>query len=109
MNAQTEPLDVLAALRQMQANSSHFRNGLPVLADHHTGEFEREQAALSAIADLISELQKAHQIILIALNTLPPGAKRTFEQKVIGAGLDGEGTTRFHERRAALARVGGAA
>lgn len=47
------PVHVLAVLRQMQANSSHFRNGLPVLADHHEGEYERERDAIEAVAELI--------------------------------------------------------
>lgn len=48
------PVDVLATLRQMHVNSNHFRNGLPVLADHHEGESERETVAIAAIERLIA-------------------------------------------------------
>lgn len=47
---------VLEVLRQMQANSSHYRNGLPVLADHHDGEFERELAAIRAVEAMAGAL-----------------------------------------------------
>jgi len=53
MSSAVNMLPVVAVLRQMQANSSHFRNGLPVLADHHEGEAERELAAIAAVEALI--------------------------------------------------------
>lgn len=53
MSSAVNMLPVVAVLRQMQANSSHFRNGLPVLADHHQGERERELAAIAAVEALI--------------------------------------------------------
>lgn len=96
MSASSTPIDVLAVLDRVAKEIDWQHEGMPAgLAE-----------ARAAVAPLISELVKAHQIILLALNALPPGAKRNFERKVIGAGLDGEGTTRFHERRAALATVG---
>ncbi|UHQ21925.1 hypothetical protein LVB77_14750 [Lysobacter sp. 5GHs7-4] len=107
----TERVDVLAVFDRDAEAAHHYRVSIKsshlgdaqVVADHNKG---LSIAARAAVAELIAELEKAHQIILVALNALPPGAKRKFEQKVIAAGLDGEGTTRFHERRAALARCG---
>ncbi|WP_193069417.1 hypothetical protein [Pseudomonas sp. K5] len=53
MSSAVNMLPVVAVLRQMQANSSHFRNGLSVLADHYEGEAERELAAIAAVQALI--------------------------------------------------------
>lgn len=64
---------------------------------------------LETVVELTAELKKAHRIIGIALNTLPPGAKDEFFARVVAAGLDGEGITRANEREALLARWGGAA
>ena len=91
------PVDVLAVIRKAEAYTYDAGD-----VDHG----KKVKAARVAVAEVIAELEKAHQIILIALNSLPPAAKRNFARKVIGAGLDGEGATRFHERRAALAAVG---
>lgn len=55
------PVGVLAVLRQMHVNSSHFRNGLPVLADHHEGEPARERSAISAVAELIEAAHGYHK------------------------------------------------
>jgi len=84
---------------------------------HHSGEgaVPREHAEanarlIAAAPELLSELQKAHQIILNAL------ALMTFEQKGEWAransrdGCIGDGTTRYHERAEAIAKaVGGSA
>lgn len=58
----TERANVLAVLRQMQVNSGHFRGALPVLADHHEGEHERELAAIAAVAELIERMAKIDAI-----------------------------------------------
>jgi len=101
------PVDVLAVLRAavgdaVMARAARFK-------PEHAIKLEREGfAAVEAVAELIAELSAAHRIIRIALNTLPPAAKREFLAQVVEAGLDGEGITRANEREALLARCGGA-
>lgn len=68
-------------------------------------EFDVARATLAAA---VAELEKAHRIIRIALNTLPPGAKDDFFAQVVSAGLAGQGITRANEREALLNRCGGA-
>lgn len=62
----TLAVDVLATIRQMHVNSSHFRNGLPVLADHHHGEREREVSAIAAV----EESHRANQMFVQAINEM---------------------------------------
>lgn len=62
----TLAVDVLATIRQMHVNSSHFRNGLPALADHHLGERERELAAIVAVENS----HRANQMFVRAINEM---------------------------------------
>ncbi len=107
MNA---PVDVLAVLRRTSEGLHGIADGCLDL-DLATAMRERARefdAACDTVAELVAELGKAHRIIRIALNTLPPDAKRDFFAQVVEAGLDGEGITRANEREALLARCGGA-
>lgn len=109
MSTQTnETGGVLAVLEACEAYvddaaqfPEQFKRGV---VKRHQREYRQARAA---VAGAVKELRKAHEIILLALNELTPAAKLRFERKVIAAGLDGEGTTRYHERIAALARAGG--
>lgn len=101
------PVDVLGVIREgfdLVPRISDDDPMAPALADW-LRSMSRVQ---DAVAELIAELSAAHRIIRIALNTLPPAAKREFLAQVVEAGLDGEGITRANEREALLARCGGA-
>lgn len=74
---------------------------------HANEAMHQSWRAHDAVTEVIDELEKAHQIISIALNALTPTAKRRLEQQVVALGLDGEGITLHHERCAALARARG--
>lgn len=84
------PVDVRVVLRQMQANSSHFRNGLPALADHHEGEFERELSAIAAVDELIEASKMSRRALAWAAEQRP------------------EFASEYEAMDAAIARVGGA-
>ena len=102
------PVDVLAVLSAAVGWAAMAR--AERYEPEHAAQLERESlAAIAAVRELIAELSAAHRIIRIALNTLPPAAKREFLAQVVEAGLDGEGITRANEREALLARCGGAA
>lgn len=71
------PVDVLAVLRQMHANSSHFRNGLPVLADYHKGEAARELVAIAAVAELIGAVSAERAVGHRKYSEIAEARKRT--------------------------------
>lgn len=73
-------------------------------------EGQRAHARLiSAGPDLLAELQKAHLIILNALALMTAEQKGNWARANDRDGVIGEGTTRFHERRAAIAKATGSA
>ena len=55
--------------------------------------------------ELLTELRAAHQIILNALALMTPEQKAVWAQANDRDGVIGEGTTRFHERAAAIAKA----
>jgi alkylated DNA nucleotide flippase Atl1 len=59
-----------------------------------------------AVAEVITELRNAHEIIKLAMNHIPADARSPWFLAIDDAGLCGDGVTRFHERKAALANVG---
>jgi hypothetical protein len=60
---------------------------------------------MSAATELLSELEKAHQIIANAMRIMTPEQKHQWAQVNDGAGLVESGTTRFHERRKAISNA----
>lgn len=55
---------------------------------------------------LLSELQKAEQIILAMLNVMTAAQKSKVHARLDAAGVSGEGMTRHHERHAVIEAVG---
>lgn len=64
--------------------------------------------ARAAVAELITELRNAHEIIKLAMNDVPASEKSPWFLAINDAGLCGDDITRFHERKDLLARVSGA-
>lgn len=92
--------DLLASVRLGRAESVQ---GKPAAEQPTT-------VAGSAIASqLLRELRTAHQIILNGLAVMTVEQKGQWALANAGAGVDGEGTTRFHERQAVLDRAAGLA
>lgn len=58
--------------------------------------------AVDVMPALLSELQKAEQIILAMLNAMTSAQKSKVHARLDAAGVSGEGMTRHHERRAAI-------
>ncbi|MET3134764.1 propanediol dehydratase large subunit [Oxalobacteraceae bacterium GrIS 1.11] len=54
-------------------------------------------------ACLLTELQKAEHIIVAMLNAMTPAQKIKVHAQLDAADISGEGMTRYHERRAAIA------
>lgn len=100
--------DLIDALRDMQRQLPPGPQDPVTLVRKDNPLVRRSEAAIGVTAELIDELSKAHQIIRIALNTLPADAKARFFVSIQAADLDGEGITRANERERLLARVGGA-
>lgn len=101
------PVDALAVLDAEIADIS----GLSCREDdgeRALRERERNLRATRAnVAELITELRNAHEIIKLAMAR---AATRSLWLRAIDdAGLCGDGVTRFHERQELLSRVGGAA
>lgn len=74
-------------------------------------DYHQLRDARTNTTDLIDELDKADKIIGIALNCLTSIEAQqdkhgAFVQRVVAAGLEGDGITRHHERTAVLARSG---
>ena len=82
-------------------------NRLP--ADH--GRVDRSPAApLAQVApNLLSELQAAHRLLMLALGCMTTQQQATFAQKSQSAGLGTDGATRHHERAAVIAQATGRA
>lgn len=59
-------------------------------------------------ADLLRELQLAHEIVRNALSLMTPAQRTDWALLNVASGNDSEGTTRFHERAAVIARAMGA-
>lgn len=95
-------LDALAELRWEVCESSKGINAYLVIV----AELRRQNEACADVAELIDELATAHQIILRALNCLTGDARGEFLRTLKEDGLDGEGLTRYHERKDLLTRVG---
>ena len=62
---------------------------------------------VAAAPELLQELQKAHRIILNALAVMSADQKGDWAEANVRDGVIGEGTTRFHERAAAIAKATG--
>ncbi|WP_367394547.1 hypothetical protein [Cupriavidus sp. Agwp_2] len=58
-------------------------------------------------AELLNELKAAHQIIRNMLGLLSVCQKSVLAERNAHDGVDGEGTTRYHERAAVIRRAGG--
>lgn len=69
----------------------------------------RQAAATNCQADLLRELQHAHRIIQNGLQIMSVLQKSVWAERNAHDGVDGEGTTRFHERAAVLAKATGSA
>ena len=61
----------------------------------------------AAPAEVLRELEMAHQIIRLMLGEMSTDAKARFAAMSEAAGLGPEGATRHHERAAVIARAGG--
>lgn len=59
-------------------------------------------------ADLLRELQLAHEIVRNALSLMTPAQRADWALLNVASGNDSDGTTRFHERAAVIARATGA-
>jgi hypothetical protein len=68
---------------------------------------EQIEAVEAVVGELIAELSNAHEIIKLAMNHVPAGSRTPWFLAIDGAGLCGDGVTRFQERKALLARVSG--
>jgi hypothetical protein len=53
-------------------------------------------------SNLLAELQKAEQIIIVMLNAMTPAQKLKVHAQLDDAGVSGDGMTRYHERRSAM-------
>lgn len=60
---------------------------------------------MSAATELLSELEKAHQIIANAMRIMTPEQKQQWAEVNDDADLIESGTTRYHERRKAIANA----
>jgi hypothetical protein len=69
----------------------------------------RQAEAESLRAQLQRELQLAHEIIRNALALMTPAQRTDWALMNAASGNDSEGTTRFHERAAVIARATGEA
>ena len=70
---------------------------------------ERQAAAVNCQAELLRELQHAHRIIQNGLQIMSVLQKSVWAERNARDGVDGEGTTRFHERAAVIERATGSA
>lgn len=69
----------------------------------------RQAAADNSRAELLRELVAADLIIRNMLGLLSVSQKMVLAERNARAGVGGEGTTRYRERAAVIARAGGAA
>ncbi|MGO4304227.1 hypothetical protein [Cupriavidus sp. RAF12] len=70
---------------------------------------QRQAAAANCHADLLRELQHAHRIIQNGLQIMSVMQKLVWAERNSHDGVDGEGTTRHHERAAVIAKAVGSA
>lgn len=63
----------------------------------------RQAAQQNIRQDLVRELGLAHEIIRTGLSIMMPEQKAEWAKRNALAGIDGEGTTRYHERAAVIA------
>ncbi|KWW37888.1 hypothetical protein ACUXAV_000223 [Cupriavidus metallidurans] len=69
----------------------------------------RQAAVTNCSADLLRELQHAHRIIQNGLQLMSVTQKDVWAERNARDGVDGKGTTRYHERAAVIARATGSA
>ncbi|EYS89544.1 hypothetical protein CF68_33230 [Cupriavidus sp. SK-4] len=69
----------------------------------------RQATAANVQAELVRELQAAHQIIRNMLGLLSVSQKAVLAQRNALDDVDGEGITRANERAAVIKRAGGVA
>jgi len=69
----------------------------------------RQAVAANTQSELVRELQAAHLIIRNMLGLLSVSQKTVLAQRNARDDVDGEGTTRAHEREAVIRRAGGVA
>ncbi|WP_202844740.1 hypothetical protein [Luteimonas saliphila] len=86
----TTTRDPLAVLRQMQVNSCHFRNGLPVLAAHHDGEYLRELEAIAQVEALVEAARDSLETGFYVAST-PTRSRLSAALKAFTPGQDSEG------------------
>ena len=94
--------DVLCAVVQRSDGHPdlHFSNG----------GFDGPDARLiTAAPEMLHELRLAHRNILNALSVMTPEQKDEWARKNRADDCDGEGTTRYHERAAVIAKATGSA
>ena len=69
----------------------------------------RQAIQANCNTELLRELQAAHRIIRNTLGLLSVSQKAVLAERNARDGVDGEGTTRYHERKAVIERAGGVA
>ena len=101
------PVDVLASLGALSRNirSRAGRIGVPQMPAR---DADTVDLIHDAVSEVITELRNAHEIIKLVMNHVPASARTPWLLAIDDAGLCGDGVTRFHERKAALANVGSA-
>lgn len=82
---------------------------LVVRADLDDAALDADARLIVAAPEMLPELQKAHELIVLMLNELTPAGKSRFIAKADRAGLIVEGATRHHERAAVIAKATGSA
>lgn len=104
----SRPVDVLAVLDHAIEGYRTRAESISGLAWLHQKAGDDMAEARAAVAELIIELRNAHEIIKLAMNHVPAAARTPWFLAIDDAGLCGDGVTRFHERKAALANIGSA-
>lgn len=75
------------------------------MSGHDTEQALAYRRLYAAAPALLTELQMAHRIILNALAVMTPEQRREWAEYNARDHVDGEGTTRYHERAAVIARA----
>lgn len=106
MNAPEGLLDMLARIAKANAEFAACPEARPQpsMLGRQAGDLI---TAVANTAELIVELDRAHDIILRALTCLTGAFRVEFLRTLKEDGLDVEGFARYHERKALLIRVGG--
>jgi hypothetical protein len=76
------------------------------VARNHTN-MEDDAQLIAAAPELLAELEAAEQIILAMLNVMTQEQKTAADEKLTLAGVSTGGMTRYHERRAVIAKAHG--